>query len=113
LLLAHAKAVQLYRLKYQEHQGGRISMAVSSHWGLPKDRNSSTGRSAASYDRPGQWGWGGLVLVAGAQLHLCMHQNAISWLQHIRTMTVNTLQTGAQGSKRQLQTADGSCSTAW
>lgn len=43
LLLAHAKAVQLYRLKYQPQQGGRVSMAVSGHWGLPKDPHSSAG----------------------------------------------------------------------
>lgn len=43
LLLAHMKAVQLYRLKYQSTQGGRISMALSAHWGLPKDPKSKEG----------------------------------------------------------------------
>lgn len=43
LLLAHAKAVQLYRLKYQPLQEGRISMAVSAHWGLPRDPHSTAG----------------------------------------------------------------------
>jgi hypothetical protein len=45
LLLAHAKAVQLYRLKYQPAQEGRISMAVSAHWGLPKDPQSAQGNT--------------------------------------------------------------------
>lgn len=45
LLLAHAKAVQLYRLKYQQAQGGRMSMVLSAHWGLPKNPKSKEGRS--------------------------------------------------------------------
>jgi hypothetical protein len=43
VLLAHAKAVQLYRLKYQQSQEGRISMVISAHWGLPFDPSSKAG----------------------------------------------------------------------
>jgi beta-glucosidase len=45
LLLAHAKAVQLYRLKYQQSQEGRISMVISAHWGLPFDPSSKAGEA--------------------------------------------------------------------
>lgn len=48
LLLAHAKAVQLYRLKYQQSQEGRISMVISAHWGLPFDSSSKAGGPPAS-----------------------------------------------------------------
>ena len=35
LLLAHGKAVQLYRAKYQPKQGGKIGMALWSEWSEP------------------------------------------------------------------------------
>ena len=35
LLLSHAKAVQLYRAKYQPKQGGKIGMALWSEWSEP------------------------------------------------------------------------------
>eukprot|EP00877_Chromochloris_zofingiensis_P010272 jgi/Chrzof1/5499/Cz16g05160.t1 len=48
LLLSHAKAVQLYRGKYQATQGGRISMAISGHWGLPVNPNKLVDVEAAN-----------------------------------------------------------------
>lgn len=43
LLLAHGRAVQLYRLKYAGAQAGRVSIALSAHWGLPADQSSAAG----------------------------------------------------------------------
>lgn len=51
LLLAHAKAVQLYRQKYQAAQGGRISMALSGHWGRPFNATSPEGEREGSSRR--------------------------------------------------------------
>jgi hypothetical protein len=49
LLLAHAKAVQLYRLKYQPQQEGRISLAISAHWGMPKNPRSAAGMAHRAF----------------------------------------------------------------
>lgn len=57
LLLAHAKAVQLYRLKYQQLQEGRISMVISAHWGLPFDSSSKADRNATDTYMQFQVGW--------------------------------------------------------
>lgn len=43
LLLAHAKAVKLYREKYLKEQGGKISMALDGKWGYPYDPESKAG----------------------------------------------------------------------
>lgn len=51
LLLAHAKTYQLYRMKYADKQGGRISMALDGKWGIPYDPNSAAGRLWESYFR--------------------------------------------------------------
>lgn len=47
LLLAHAKAVKLYREKYLKTQGGKLSMALDGKWGYPYDPSSKAGASRA------------------------------------------------------------------
>lgn len=46
VLLAHAKAVQLYRQKYAPTQGGRVSIALDGKWGYPRDPNNPAGEAA-------------------------------------------------------------------
>ncbi|XP_072990132.1 beta-glucosidase 12-like [Typha latifolia] len=41
MLLAHAKAVQLYREKYQAEQKGKIGITLNSHWSVPYSRSKS------------------------------------------------------------------------
>jgi beta-glucosidase len=57
LLLAHAKAVQLYRQKYQAAQGGRIGMAVSGHWGRPHNASRPADADAVEAYLQFQIGW--------------------------------------------------------
>lgn len=47
LLLAHAKAVKLYREKYLKTQDGKLSMALDGKWGYPYDPSSKAGASRA------------------------------------------------------------------
>ncbi len=43
IILAHAKAVQLYRQKYKPTQNGRVSIALDGKWGYAKDPNNPAG----------------------------------------------------------------------
>ncbi|KAL0355841.1 UNVERIFIED_CONTAM: Oleuropein beta-glucosidase [Sesamum radiatum] len=40
LLLAHAEAVESYKTKFKESQGGTVGIALNSVWYVPYDRNS-------------------------------------------------------------------------
>ncbi|KAI8474346.1 MAG: glycoside hydrolase superfamily [Monoraphidium minutum] len=57
LLLAHAKAVKLYRDKYAKAQGGRIGMALDGKWGFPYDPNSQADKDASQAWMEFQYGW--------------------------------------------------------
>ncbi|KIY98128.1 beta-glucosidase [Monoraphidium neglectum] len=57
LLLAHARAVKLYRQKYRAAQGGRIAMALDGKWGWPYDAKSEADKKAAQYWMEFQYGW--------------------------------------------------------
>ena len=43
IILAHAKAVQLYRQKYKPTQNGKLSIALDGKWGYPRNPNSQAG----------------------------------------------------------------------
>jgi beta-glucosidase/6-phospho-beta-glucosidase/beta-galactosidase len=45
VLLSHAKAVQLYRSKYQASQGGKISVALNIDWYEPLNKDNEAGES--------------------------------------------------------------------
>ncbi|XP_047972958.1 beta-glucosidase 12-like isoform X2 [Salvia hispanica] len=47
LLLAHAEAVDLYRSKFQEAQGGNIGIVLISHWFTAFDEQSCADKKAA------------------------------------------------------------------
>lgn len=74
LLLAHGKAVQLYRGKYQKQQQGRISISISGHWGRPASENSDAGGGgrlrvlAKLTDQPIRHDLGTLTSVKGARV---------------------------------------------
>lgn len=57
LLLAHGKAVQLYRAKYAQDQGGKVAMALDGKWGYPYDPNSAADKDAAQKFMEFQYGW--------------------------------------------------------
>eukprot|EP00878_Enallax_costatus_P011324 GHUV01011821.1.p1 GENE.GHUV01011821.1~~GHUV01011821.1.p1 ORF type:complete len:464 (+),score=107.99 GHUV01011821.1:1274-2665(+) len=57
ILLAHAKAVQLYREKYQATQKGRLSIALDGKWGYPKDPNNPADVTAADNFVIFQYAW--------------------------------------------------------
>ncbi|KAI8463165.1 MAG: glycoside hydrolase superfamily [Monoraphidium minutum] len=57
LLLAHGRAVELYRGKYQKQQQGRISIALSGFWGRPLDEESEDDIAAAEAYVQTQVGW--------------------------------------------------------
>lgn len=57
LLVAHGRAVQLYRGKYQKAQQGRISLSISGHWGRPASENSEADAQAAEAYVQFQIGW--------------------------------------------------------
>jgi len=46
-LLAHAKAIQTFRQKYQKEQGGRISIAINSDWFEPQTQDPKDVLAAA------------------------------------------------------------------
>eukprot|EP00882_Tetradesmus_deserticola_P016704 GHRQ01017859.1.p1 GENE.GHRQ01017859.1~~GHRQ01017859.1.p1 ORF type:complete len:286 (+),score=117.14 GHRQ01017859.1:118-975(+) len=71
LLLAHAKAVQLYRMKYQQAQEGRISMVISAHWGLPYDASSKADKNATDTYMQFQLGWMADPLFFGDYPEVC------------------------------------------
>ncbi|XP_042000333.1 raucaffricine-O-beta-D-glucosidase-like isoform X2 [Salvia splendens] len=65
LLLAHAEAVDLYRSKFQEAQGGKIGIVLNSHWFTPFDEHSAADVEAALRGVDFMFGWlyhGGLKL---------------------------------------------------
>ncbi len=56
LLIAHGMAAALYREKYAPRYGGRISMALSGHWGLPLNASSPAGAGAPQQrDKRSAW----------------------------------------------------------
>lgn len=57
LLLAHAEAVDLYRSKFQEAQGGKIGIVLNSHWFTPFDDNSKADGEAALRGVDFMLGW--------------------------------------------------------
>ncbi|PIN20634.1 Beta-glucosidase, lactase phlorizinhydrolase [Handroanthus impetiginosus] len=57
LLLAHAAVVQLYRRKFQGHQGGQIGIVLNSHWFVPLDENSDEDKAAARRAADFMLGW--------------------------------------------------------
>jgi beta-glucosidase len=61
--------VQLYRQKYQQAQGGRISMVLSGHWGLPVDVSSPGDVEAAHTYVEWQIGWMADPLYTGEPAH--------------------------------------------
>lgn len=48
IILAHAKAVQLYRTKYKPTQNGKLSIALDGKWGYAKDPKNPEGK---------EWEW--------------------------------------------------------
>ncbi|XP_042041450.1 raucaffricine-O-beta-D-glucosidase-like [Salvia splendens] len=57
LLLAHAEAVDLYRSKFQEAQGGKIGIVLNSHWFTPFDEHSAADGEAALRGVDFMLGW--------------------------------------------------------
>ncbi|CAI9760908.1 unnamed protein product [Fraxinus pennsylvanica] len=57
LILAHAHAVNIYRKKYQEHQGGKIGMSNVSVWFYPFDPKTPEDVEAASRAVDFMLGW--------------------------------------------------------
>jgi beta-glucosidase len=49
LLLAHAKAVDVYRTKYQKIQNGTISITLNSDWAVPLSQSQSDSDAAERY----------------------------------------------------------------
>ncbi|CAN6164176.1 unnamed protein product [Urochloa humidicola] len=56
ILLVHAKAVALYRAKYQPSQRGQIGITVVSHWFVP-NTNSTADRAAVQRSLDFMYGW--------------------------------------------------------
>ncbi|GLT27689.1 hypothetical protein SLA2020_026690 [Shorea laevis] len=56
LILSHANAVQLYKKKYQASQNGKVGVAVSCKWYVPKFDTIASKR-AALRARDFLWGW--------------------------------------------------------
>ncbi|GKV13455.1 hypothetical protein SLEP1_g24457 [Rubroshorea leprosula] len=56
LILSHANAVQLYKKKYQALQNGKVGVAVSCKWYVPKFDTIASKR-AALRARDFLWGW--------------------------------------------------------
>lgn len=56
IILAHAKAVQLYRTRYAS-QGGRVSIALDGKWGYPRDPASAADVAAADAFMVFQYAW--------------------------------------------------------
>ncbi|WVF71040.1 hypothetical protein IAT40_005837 [Kwoniella sp. CBS 6097] len=56
ILLAHAKAVDLYRREFQSQQGGRIGAVLNAEWHEPFD-DSSEAKACAERARACQLGW--------------------------------------------------------
>ena len=48
IILAHAKAVQLYRQKYKSTQNGKLSIALDGKWGYAKDPKNPEGEGVVS-----------------------------------------------------------------
>eukprot|EP00878_Enallax_costatus_P007411 GHUV01007761.1.p1 GENE.GHUV01007761.1~~GHUV01007761.1.p1 ORF type:complete len:408 (+),score=71.37 GHUV01007761.1:665-1888(+) len=56
-LLAHAKAVQLYRQMYRSTQHGKLSMAAAGMWAIPFNASSVEDQKAAERAMIFKWGW--------------------------------------------------------
>ncbi|KAG8389804.1 hypothetical protein BUALT_Bualt01G0016600 [Buddleja alternifolia] len=57
LLLAHAEAVNSYRTKFQEHQGGKIGITLNGHWHEPLDEENEEDKKAATRAVDFMLGW--------------------------------------------------------
>ncbi|KAL0355836.1 UNVERIFIED_CONTAM: Oleuropein beta-glucosidase [Sesamum radiatum] len=57
LLLAHAAAVESYRTKFKESQGGEIGIVLNSAWYIPYDTNSEKDNSAVRRAVDFMLGW--------------------------------------------------------
>ncbi|CAJ2679042.1 unnamed protein product [Trifolium pratense] len=56
-ILAHAKAVQVYKTKYQAHQKGKIGITLVTNWFIPLGDNSIPDQKAAQRALDFQFGW--------------------------------------------------------
>ncbi|MCH94187.1 beta-glucosidase 24-like, partial [Trifolium medium] len=56
-ILAHAKAVQVYKTKYQAHQKGKIGITLVTNWFIPLGDNSIPDQKAAERALDFQFGW--------------------------------------------------------
>ncbi|PNY16176.1 beta-glucosidase 24-like protein [Trifolium pratense] len=56
-LLAHAKAVQVYKTKYQENQKGQIGITLVTNWFLPLGDDNIPDKKAAERALDFQFGW--------------------------------------------------------
>eukprot|EP00775_Hariotina_reticulata_P009616 gene9616-9777_t len=57
IILAHAKAIQLYRTKYMATQKGRVSIALDGKYGWPKNPDSPADVEAAENFMVFQYAW--------------------------------------------------------
>lgn len=57
LLLAHAKAVEVYRTEFQKKQGGKIGVTLNSNWAEPWDKEDEESVRAAQHDLDFELGW--------------------------------------------------------
>ncbi|KAL0342701.1 UNVERIFIED_CONTAM: Oleuropein beta-glucosidase [Sesamum calycinum] len=57
LLLAHAAAVESYRTKFEDSQGGKIGIALNSVWYVPYDKNSEEDKKAVTRAIDFMFGW--------------------------------------------------------
>lgn len=57
LLLAHAKAVDVYRKEFQSDQGGRIGVTLNANWMEPSDKYDKDSVEAAQRELDFELGW--------------------------------------------------------
>lgn len=57
LLLAHARAVEVYRGEFRKKQGGRIGVTLNSNWAEPLDKDDEESVRAAQRDLDFELGW--------------------------------------------------------
>lgn len=57
LLLAHARAVQVYRKEFQSKQGGKIGITLNTMWAEPRNPSDPASVEAAKRDMEFELGW--------------------------------------------------------